>query len=76
MVDQVDPTDRAILDYIRTHTVKSSQQVSSDLNIASADLDLKIETLLATGLILRQDSALKIRDQQTITAIAGATAFI
>ncbi len=74
MVDQVDPTDRAILDYIRTHTVKSSQQVSTDLNIASADLDLKIETLLATGLILRQDSALKIRDQQTITAIAGANA--
>lgn len=72
MVDQVDPTDRAILNYIRTHTVKSSQQVSADLNIPILGLDLRIETLLATGLILRQDGAIQIRDQQTITAIAGA----
>jgi hypothetical protein len=76
MVDQVDPTDRAILDYVRTHTVKSSKQVSTDLNIPIALLDLKIEALLATGLILRQDSVIQIRDQQTITAIAGSNALI
>lgn len=74
MVDQVDPVDRLILNYIRTHTVRSSKQVGEDLNIQNTVVDRKIETLLATGLIMRQDSAIQIRDQQTMTAIARAKA--
>lgn len=74
MVDQVDPIDRLMLDYISSHRVKTSGQLVTELNLSIAEIELRIEALLATGLILRQDSAIQIRDQQTLTAIAGANA--
>ncbi len=72
MVDQVDATDRLILDYINSRSVQGAENVAADLNLPIIEIEKRIEALLATGLILWQGNSIQIRDQQTITAIASA----
>ena len=71
MIDQVDPVDRLILDYISKNQVENSEAVALLLNRSTSEVERRIEVLVGTGLILRQDRAIRIRDQQTVAAIAG-----
>jgi hypothetical protein len=69
IIDQVDDLARKLLDLVASHGALTSAFLSEHLNMPVPRVEHSIRGLLGTGLIIREEASIRLRDDQILSTL-------